>query len=55
MATQYRHVLYLIELQEKSSEDFLNEHVSIIFPNHQPAFPLNFPNYTPIWHLLLLF
>ena len=37
MAAQYRHVSYLIELQEKSSEDFLKEHVSSIFLNHQPA------------------
>ena len=37
MAAQYRHVSYLIELQEKSSEDFLKEHVSSIFLNHHPT------------------
>ena len=37
MAAQYRHVSYLIELQEKFSEDFLKEHVSSIFLNHQPT------------------
>ena len=42
MAAQYRHVLYLIELQEKASADFLKEHVSIIIPNHQPTFSIEF-------------
>ena len=42
MAAQFQHVSFLIELQERSMEEFLKEHVNIIFPIYQPAFPLNF-------------